>query len=738
LIKSNSLQKHSKFYYKWLFSIFFFLFLESIAFYIYFEYTPTGGFKTTFPFTVFLIINFSSVILSVLTFFYLKSKEENEILLEKFLKSEDSYKSLIENSIDGIFRTSEDGKFLDVNPALVKLLGYDNKEELLAIDIPSTVYFTPEERDKTTGIHESDIIKYRLKTKKGNEVWVEETTRKIVDQTGKIFFEGIVRDITQEIIFEKENEQLMHELEIQKTIFEYIVQFAPFGVLIVDAYTGKVSMHNISHSKIFGITEELVYDYYELWNDQNLTEEMKKMFIHLRDTGDIIYLPEIKWDSQYFVGNELTYKYITRNPIIKTIAYPMIDEKSKVTHFVCIFEDTTNQRNLEAQVRQAQKMESIGTLAGGVAHDFNNLLAGILGNVSLSFLKIDKENNLYKNLVNIETAAKRAAELTKQLLSFSRKVIISPKPINLNNSIDETLQIIKRTFDPRIIIDVNKEANIWPINADTNQIIQVIMNLCINARDAIEKTRNQNPAFSISIAKIIIETSNETIDKEYCDTHFEGFPGDFVCLKITDTGCGMDKRTQEKIFEPFFTTKEIGKGTGLGLSIVYGIIKQHNGWINVYSEPSLGTTFKVFIPRILDVIEMEDYSVNPIIRGGRETILLVDDEDVVRDLGNSVLKNFGYDVIIAKDGLEAFELYKEKKEVISLVIADYSMPKMDGIETINQIHKINPEQKVILISGYIVNGETISSIKNSINAFVQKPYQPAYLAQKVREILDGQ
>lgn len=738
MIKSNSLQKHSKFYYKWLFSIFFFLFLESIAFYIYFEYTPTGGFKTTFPFTVFLIINFSSVILSVLTFFYLKSKEENEILLEKFLKSEDSYKSLIENSIDGIFRTSEDGKFLDVNPALVKLLGYDNKEELLAIDIPSTVYFTPEERDKTTGIHESDIIKYRLKTKKGNEVWVEETTRKIVDQTGKIFFEGIVRDITQEIIFEKENEQLMHELEIQKTIFEYIVQFAPFGVLIVDAYTGKVSMHNISHSKIFGITEELVYDYYELWNDQNLTEEMKKMFIHLRDTGDIIYLPEIKWDSQYFVGNELTYKYITRNPIIKTIAYPMIDEKSKVTHFVCIFEDTTNQRNLEAQVRQAQKMESIGTLAGGVAHDFNNLLAGILGNVSLSFLKIDKENNLYKNLVNIETAAKRAAELTKQLLSFSRKVIISPKPINLNNSIDETLQIIKRTFDPRIIIDVNKEANIWPINADTNQIIQVIMNLCINARDAIEKTRNQNPAFSISIAKIIIETSNETIDKEYCDTHFEGFPGDFVCLKITDTGCGMDKRTQEKIFEPFFTTKEIGKGTGLGLSIVYGIIKQHNGWINVYSEPSLGTTFKVFIPRILDVIEMEDYSVNPIIRGGRETILLVDDEDVVRDLGNSVLKNFGYDVIIAKDGLEAFELYKEKKEVISLVIADYSMPKMDGIETINQIHKINPEQKVILISGYIVNGETISSIKNSINAFVQKPYQPAYLAQKVREILDGQ
>jgi two-component system, cell cycle sensor histidine kinase and response regulator CckA len=401
-----------------------------------------------------------------------------------------------------------------------------------------------------------------------------------------------------------------------------------------------------------------------------------------------------------------------------------------------MFEDTTNQRNLEAQIRQAQKMESIGTLAGGVAHDFNNLLAGILGNVSLSFLKIDKENHLYKNLVNIEKAAKRAAELTKQLLSFSRKVIISPKPINLNNSIDETLQIIKRTFDPRITIEVNKEANVWPINADSNQIIQVIMNLCINARDAIERSREQDPAFDIS--KIIVETSNISIDKEYCDTHFEGFPGDFVCLKITDTGCGMDKKTQEKIFEPFFTTKDVGQGTGLGLSIVYGIIKQHNGWVNVYSEKSLGTTFKIYIPRILEIVENEDYSVNQIVRGGRETILLADDEEIVRDLGNNILKNFGYNVLVAKDGQEAFNIYKEKMSEIGLVIIDYSMPKMNGIDTINQIHKTNPSQKIMLVSGYIVNGEALSSIKQGINAFIHKPYQPDYLAQKVREILDGQ
>jgi len=735
LLTRDALQLSYKPLYKWLFSLFLFVFLESIAFYLYLEYSPSEGMQTTFPFAVFVLITCSSIVLSSLVFLVIRSKEENEKLIAKIVSTESSYRSLVENSIDGIYRTSENGRFIDVNPALVKLLGYGSKEELLSIDIPSTLYFSPEEREKTIGIHDSGMIKYRLRTKPGDEVWVEETSRKITDNTGKVFFEGIVRDITTEVQIEEANKQLMHELKIQKTIFEYIVQFAPFGVMILDANTGKVSMHNISHSKIFGITDESVYDHYELWKDHNVTDEMKNLFYHLRDTGDIIYLPEIKWDSQYFVDNEKVFKNVTRNPMVKTIAYPIINEKEIVTHFVCIFEDTTSHRNLEAQIRQAQKMESIGTLAGGVAHDFNNLLAGILGNVSLSFLKTDKAEPIYKNLVNIEKAAKRAAELTKQLLSFSRKVIISPKPINLNNSIDETLQIIKRTIDPRIDIEVEKEANIWPINADSNQIIQVIMNLCINARDAIEKSMEKNPT---NIAKIIIETANAEIDKEYCDTHFEGFPGDFVCMKVTDTGCGMDKRTQEKIFEPFFTTKDVGQGTGLGLSIVYGIVKQHNGWINVYSEPNLGTTFKIYIPRILEIVEHEDFSFHQMVRGGKETILIADDEEIVRDLGNTVLKNFGYQVIVAKDGEEALSLYKEKRDEIGLVIADYSMPKLNGIDTINQIHRIDPTQKVILVSGYIVNGEAISSIKFGINAFIQKPYQPDYLAQKVRDILDGQ
>lgn len=725
----------AKTYYKWLYPAILFIFFEYLILILSGSFSFEYGFELKIPVIIFIILNLGSILLTILAYLILKSKEKYNLLVEKLINAENSYFNLFQNSLDGIYRTTEDGKFIDVNPALVKMLGYSSKEELLAIDIPTTVYFAPEEREKTIKINGSDRIVYRLKKKDGTEIWVEETSRKIKDKNGKVFFEGIVRDISAEVQSEKENHELLIELEKQKKLFEYIVQYSPFGVLIIDSYTGKISLHNNYNNKIFGITDESFYDNYVLWNDNNLTDEIKKMFLHLRETGDIIHLPEIKWEAQLSTDNEKVLHFITRSPIIKTVVYPIINEINQVTHFVCVFEDVTNQRNLEAQIRQAQKMESIGTLAGGVAHDFNNLLAGILGNISLSFLKIEKENPVYKNLVNIEKAAKRAAELTKQLLSFSRKVIISQKPMNLNNSIDETLQIIKRTFDPRISIEVTKEPNLWPINADSNQIIQVIMNLCINARDAIEKAKEQNPN---NISKIIIETSNITIDKEYCDTHFEGFPGDFVCLKITDTGCGMDRKTQEKIFEPFFTTKEAGQGTGLGLSIVYGIIKQHNGWINVYSEPLLGTTFKIYIPRILEIVEQEEFTLDQIIRGGRETILLADDEEIVRDLGYNVLTNFGYNVILAKDGEEALKIYESRMSEISLVITDYSMPRFNGIEIANKIHNINPLQKIIIISGYIVEGSGLGKIKHGINAFIQKPYQPEFLAKKVREVLDSQ
>lgn len=731
----NSLLNSAKKYYRWLYPAILFIFIEYLIFILSGSFSFDNGFKLQIPTVIFVILNIGSILLTILAYLIIQSKEKYNLLVEKLVNAENSYFNLFQNSLDGIYRTTEDGKFIDVNPALVKMLGYSTKEELLAIDIPSTLYFSPTEREKTIKINGSDRIVYRLKKKDGSEIWVEETSRKIKDKNGKVFFEGIVRDISLEVQSEKENHELLIELEKQKKLFEYIVQYSPFGVLIIDSYTGKISLHNNYNNKIFGITDESVYDNYVLWNDNNLTDEMKKLFIHLRETGDIIYLPEIKWEAQLSTDNENVHKYITRSPIIKTIVYPIINEINQVTHFVCVFEDVTNQRNLEAQIRQAQKMESIGTLAGGVAHDFNNLLAGILGNISLSFIKIEKEHPVYKNLINIEKAAKRAAELTKQLLSFSRKVIISQKPMNLNNCIDETLQIIKRTFDPKISIEVTKEPNLWPINADSNQIIQVIMNLCINARDAIEKAKELNPD---NIAKIIIETLNITIDKEYCDTHFEGFPGDFVCLKITDTGCGMDRKTQEKIFEPFFTTKEAGQGTGLGLSIVYGIIKQHNGWINVYSEPQLGTTFKIYIPRILEIVEQEEFTLDQIVRGGRETILLADDEEIVRDLGYNVLTNFGYNVILAKDGEEALKIYKSKMSEISLVITDYSMPKFNGIEIVNKIHNINPLQKIIIISGYIMEGGSLGKIKQGINAFIQKPYQPEYLAKKVREVLDSQ
>jgi two-component system, cell cycle sensor histidine kinase and response regulator CckA len=652
---------------------------------------------------------------------------------EELVKSVESYVSLFENSMDGIFRTTMDGKFITVNTALAKMLGYSGKDEIIGIDILKELYFNPNEREITYQVKDRDTIVYKLRSKQGKEIWVEENIRKIIDND-QIYFEGIVRDITSRKQSLEEKEKLYHEIQLQKTIFEHTVIFAPFGVMITDAISGEVYLHNLAINKIFGIINDTFYELYNLWKDPNFSNEDFRLFEHLRETGEVVYLPEFTWDASLF-ANEKFSSFVTKTAVIRAVAFPVLDMNEKVSHFVIILEDITNQRNLEAQIRHAVKMESVGNLAGGIAHDFNNLLTGIIGNTALALSKIKRDSGIYNYLINVEKASKRAAELTKQLLSFSRKTKIHLKPINLNSCIDEIVLILKRTIDPKIVIERRIASNLSPINADSGQIIQVIMNLCVNARDAITKEwQDSNPIKKES--KIILETENVTISQEYCDSHFEGFPGDFVCLKISDTGCGIDKKVLEKIFEPFYTTKETSEGTGLGLSIVYSIVKQHNGWINVYSESKIGTTFKIYIPSIIDIIEEEDYEIKTQIRSGKETILLVDDEEIVLDLGTSTLQAYGYKVLAAKDGKEAMEIFNQQKDNINLVLLDYAMPKMNGAEVIHEVKKINPKQKIILMSGYISELQVISDTINMVDTFIQKPYEPDFLLQAVRDVLD--
>ncbi|MBW2095761.1 MAG: PAS domain S-box protein [Deltaproteobacteria bacterium] len=392
-----------------------------------------------------------------------------------------------------------------------------------------------------------------------------------------------------------------------------------------------------------------------------------------------------------------------------------------------IIKDVTEQKRLEQQLQQAQKMEAIGTLAGGVAHDFNNLLQAILGYTQiLTMGKHENDPELMK-LEQIEKSAMRASELTQQLLAFSRKVESKLRPVDLNLEVKQVQKLLKRTIPKMISIELHLQEDLQVVNADPAQVEQVMMNLAVNARDAMPEG-----------GKLIIETENVLFDEQYCKTHPGAVPGQYVCLSITDTGHGMDQATVDHIFEPFYTTKEVGKGTGLGLSMVYGIVKSHRGYIMCYSEPGEGTTFKIYLPAVES--ESREQKAEPEkeaeIKGGEETILLVDDEELLRDIGKEILEEFGYTVCTASDGETALKQYSEKKDEISLVILDLMMPVMGGKQCLEQILAMDPDAKVVIASGYSVNGPTRTTLEAGAMGFIKKPFELKQMLKVVREVLD--
>jgi CheY-like chemotaxis protein len=370
-------------------------------------------------------------------------------------------------------------------------------------------------------------------------------------------------------------------------------------------------------------------------------------------------------------------------------------------------------------------MEAVGTLAGGIAHDFNNLLQAILG-YSEFMLQHKKEGESdYNNLHKIYDAGQRGADLVKSLMTFSQKVETRHVPVNLNQEITQLQDLLSRTIPKTIKVDLHLSDDLESINAGRSQIGQVLMNLAVNARDAMPDG-----------GTLIFETANVRLDKEYCSSHLEAMPGDYVLLTFSDTGQGMNRKTLSHIFEPFYTTKETGKGTGLGLATVYGIVKQHSGYITCYSEPGHGTTFKIYLPAIHTRKELETPISETTILGGTETVLLVDDDDDIRDLVATLLIESGYKVITAGNGKEALEAYQMARESISLIILDLIMPEMDGRQCLAKILRIDPKAKIIIASGYSENGPASSAIASGAKGFVQKPYKMRQLLTMIREVLD--
>ncbi|MEW6185715.1 MAG: response regulator [Thermodesulfobacteriota bacterium] len=409
-------------------------------------------------------------------------------------------------------------------------------------------------------------------------------------------------------------------------------------------------------------------------------------------------------------------------------AAPLLDEKGQVLGTMGIARDITEQKRLEEQLLQAQKMESIGTLAGGIAHDFNNLLGGILGYATFAKKKIAPQNPLYHSLQNIQRSAEQAAELIKQLLGFARKGKYQVKRINCNALVQNLIQFLKRTIDKRISLKVQLDPQLKLIEGDETQLQQSLINICLNARDAMPGG-----------GTLTITTANHCPGDDFSLRQWGNPQGQYISIILSDTGIGMPPEIHGQIFEPFFTTKEPGRGTGLGLSMVYGIIHNHGGVIEVKSQPGYGTTFELILPALPDVTlsEIPSPEPTPISSAGSETILIVDDEEMIRQLGADILEDMGYNILSASRGEEALEIYKARGNRIDLVILDVIMPGMDGKETFLALKALNPGIKVLLSSGYSTDGGVGEIIKKGVRGFIQKPYREEDLLRKVRELLDS-
>ncbi|MGO9119343.1 MAG: PAS domain S-box protein [Desulfomonilaceae bacterium] len=564
------------------------------------------------------------------------------------------------------------------------------------------------------GLTEHYEDEYRVRHKSGDSRWIF-SRGKITerDQDGKpLRMTGTYLDITDRKTFEL---QVAEANELR----ENIVSKSPMGIAVYKA-DGQCISANEALGRIVGADRErlLTQNFHNLtsWKDSGLLADAEEVL-----SGSINSQREVHITTTFgksvWVNARMARLTSGGEPHL-LLAFNDITERKKAEE---------EQDHLKAQLSQAQKMESIGTLAGGIAHDFNNLLTVVQGFSELLLMEMDQKAPGYSDLLKIYEAGLKGAELVRNLLAFSRKADIKPRPINLNHEVTRIEKLLSRTIPKMIKIELHLEGDLAAVNADPDQMGQVLMNLAVNAEQAMPDGGN-----------LTIATANIFLNEEHCRSYPEIHPGDHVLLTVSDTGHGMDKETLGHIFEPFFTTKEVGKGTGLGLAMVYGIVKLHGGHIGCESEPNRGSTFKIYLPAIEeDATERGVKEEQALPRGGTETILLVDDEDFIRDLGSRFLIRAGYTVIKAANGPEAIELYLREGERISLVILDLIMPEMGGDKCLEEILAINPHAKIVISSGAAVEGKKKETLESGARGFVSKPFRLRDMLKTVREVLDS-
>ena len=632
-------------------------------------------------------------------------------LIEDLQQTRDLLQAVLDNIPLMIKMYDPDGRILLLNKTFENLIGW-SKEEAEKVDLMQEIYPDPAYRQKAWKFMRSTAREWRefsIKTKNGDIVESVWTNIRLPDGNQI----GIGMDIRDLLAKDNALKESQKRFDLLVSRLNDVIWSAKMNGSIIEA--------NHAFETVYGISEEDLKRNPGLWlevvhpEDRRIAEDSARQ---LRNTG----LAEAEYR---IVRPDGEVRWIRDR---KSLIY---NEKGQPKQMGGIINDITElkkkeeeKERLQKQLIQAQKMEAVGRLAGGVAHDFNNMLSIILGFTQLAMMRLERSDPIYAELEEIYRAGERSASLTRQLLAFARQQTIIPEVLDLNACVAEMLKMLQRLIGEDIEIAWKPGTNVWPVKMDPSQVDQILANLAVNARDAIK-----------SVGKLTLETENVVIDEKYCARYSYSKPGEFVMLAVSDSGCGMDQGTLERIFEPFFTTKG-QNGTGLGLATVYGIVKQNHGFINVYSEPGQGTTFKIYLPRFAGTIRgktAEQHQDLP--RGKGETVLVVEDEPQILNFCKKTLEYLGYRVIEATNPMEAITLAEKHSGKIDLLLTDVIMPEMNGRELATQIHSINPNIKPIFMSGYTSNVIAHHGVLDEGIVFVQKPLELNNLAKKIRKAL---